>query len=109
MTIAAFQTDVLNPQNLVVMLAYETRKKTLKATQEDFDGWMDRLDELDGFDRESLTQAHGQLIAQGFLKFEISGGTVGLRYQISPQGKLAMTKAQMTPEEAAEDLINEAA
>ena len=58
-----------------------------------FDGWLERLNTLDDFSSEELTQLHGQLIALGFLKFEISGRSVGLRYQISPRGKQAMERA----------------
>ena len=87
-----FQLDCLNEQNLQVIQAYALRAKTQKATLENFDGWLDRINQLDGFDKAELVQLHGQLIAMGFLKFEISGSSKGLRYQISTSGKNALER-----------------
>ncbi|MEZ6125965.1 MAG: hypothetical protein R3C49_22790 [Planctomycetaceae bacterium] len=106
MTPEPFQFDRLSQQNLQVMQAYTLRQKTLKATSEEFDGWLERIDTLNGFTPQDLTQQHGQLIAQGFLKFEISGRSAGLKYQISPQGQAAMERAlsrSAGSEEAEED------
>lgn len=70
----------------------EARPKTIPVTSE-FDGWLERIDSLDDFDAQELTRVHGQLIALGFLKFEISGRSVGLRYKISTRGKNALERA----------------
>ncbi|MEQ9407829.1 MAG: hypothetical protein RIK87_08875 [Fuerstiella sp.] len=93
MTQAAFQLDTLTPQNLQVMQAYSLRAATKKASAEGFDGWLERIDALPDLTAEMLTQLHGQLIAMGFLKFEIAGRNIGLRYQISPKGKQALDRA----------------
>ena len=94
MTDGAIQLDLLNPQNLQVLDAYSVRAATAKATQEEFDGWLERISSLAGFTAEALTQIHGQLIAGGYLKFEIGNSTVGLRYQISPRGRQAHEQAK---------------
>ena len=93
MTQFQLQLDSLNEQNLQVMQAYALRAATQKATVENFDGWLERINELPNFAKEDLTRLHGQLIALGFLQFEISGSSVGLRYQISTKGKQALDKA----------------
>lgn len=88
------QLDSLNSQNLQVMLAYIERAKVAKAASpEEFDGWLERIDRLPGCTSEELTQLHGQMIAMGFLKFEITGRSVGLRYQVSTRGKNAVERA----------------
>jgi len=93
MTNATLQLDRLTEQNLQVMQAYTVRATTAKASVEDFDGWLERINELPELSSDDLTQSHGQLIAMGFLKFEITGRSVGLRYQISPRGKQALDRA----------------
>lgn len=92
MTTMPFQLDCLNEQNLQVIQAYAVRAKTQKATLENFDGWLERINQLEGFDKVQLVQLHGQLIAMGFLKFEISGSSKGLRYQLSTSGKNALER-----------------
>jgi hypothetical protein len=104
MTHGTLQLDSLNEHNLQVMQAYANQAAAAKAVakaageQESddggFDGWLERLNSLTGFTAEQLTQLHGQLIALGFLKFEISGRSIGLKYQISPRGKQAMERAE---------------
>lgn len=103
MTEAALQLDTLSPQNLQVMQAYSRRTATAKASVEEFDGWMERINSLPGLTGELLTQLHGQLIAMGFLKFEIAGRSVGLRYQISTKGKRALEQADIAESGLADD------
>ena len=94
MTASTLQLDSLDEHNLQVMQAYAVRSTAAKAAAvEKFDGWLDRLDSVPGLSAEELTQLHGQLIALGFLKFEITGRSHGLRYQISPRGKQALDRA----------------
>lgn len=71
----------------------ESQPKTVPAPAAEFDGWLERIDQMPEFDAEELTRLHGQLIALGFLKFEISGRSVGLRYKISTRGKNALDRA----------------
>jgi len=112
MSHSPFQLDTLNQQNLLVMQAYVAQATLQKATTEEFDGWLDRIDQLEEMTPEELTQQHGQLIAMGFLKFEISGRSVGLRYQVSTKGKHAIERAvalaarELTDEDS-EELMEE--
>ena len=112
MTDASLQFDELSEQNLQLLQAYALRAKTARATSAEFDGWLGRVCTLPGLTTESLVRGHGELIAQGFLKFEITGRSVGLRYQISPRGKQAMDRASLvnaTDENGALDTTIEAA
>ncbi|MFY9252184.1 MAG: hypothetical protein WAO83_01925 [Fuerstiella sp.] len=93
MTPFQLQLDSLNEHNLPIMQAYAMRAATQKASVENFDGWLERINELENFAKEDLTKLHGQLIALGFLQFEISSSNLGLRYQISTKGKQALEKA----------------
>lgn len=100
MTSENLQLDALNEQNLPVMQAYAVKAAAAKAAakaasseEAEFDGWLERVNTLPGFTSDDLTTLHGQLIALGFLKFEISGRNVGLRYQISPRGRQALERA----------------
>ena len=107
MTSSTLELDSLNAQNLQVMQAYALRATTLKATVESFDGWLERINELAEMQKEDLTRVHGQLIALGFLQFEIAGSNVGLRYQISARGKGVLEKALAQVAEAEDSVSNE--
>ena len=93
MSLSPIQLDALNPQNLLVMQAYDVRAAAARIASDQYDGWLDRIDSLPNMTSEQLTQLHGQLIALGFLKFEIAGRSVGLRYQISNRGRQILEKA----------------
>ena len=94
-----FQVNSLSSQNLRVMQAYALRNSTAKAAAEDYDGWLGRIETLPEFTAKELVLMHGQLIALGFLKFEISGRSVGLRYQISSRGRQALERATAVEDE----------
>lgn len=94
MTEPRIQLDQLSEQNLQLMQAYSLRTKAARASAEEFDGWLQRIDDLPELSKEVLTRLHGELIALGYLRFEISGRHVGLRYQISTQGRQALERAE---------------
>lgn len=83
------QFDVTSQQQQLLH-AYQAQATSLKVTSEEFDGWLERIDQLSGVEVDELTALHGQLIASGMLKFEISGRSIGLKYQLSQQGKKAL-------------------
>lgn len=85
------QFDV-TPEQKQLLHAYQAQAATLKVTAEEFDGWLERIDQLSGIEADRLTGLHGQLIASGLLKFELSGRNVGLKYQLSQQGRKALEK-----------------
>lgn len=96
MTTSSFQLDVIREANLQLVKAYSVKSTAQKATVENFDGWLERIDELDGLEKTDLVRAHGELIALGYLKFEIAGSSVGLRYKISPAGKQALDRSEQS-------------
>jgi hypothetical protein len=73
------------------------------------DGWLPRMVRIDRVDPAHLSRLHGQLIALGCLKFEISGKT-GMQYQLTPLGRQTLQRGlQGTAElESTEVASNEA-
>lgn len=51
------------------------------------DYWIPRVTCVDGVATADLSKLHGQLIAHGFLKFQLASRETGVSYQISPLGK----------------------
>ncbi|HVJ84109.1 MAG TPA: hypothetical protein VM452_00620 [Caulifigura sp.] len=72
---------------------------------ENADAWCARVTALEGVDAEKLSQLHGGLIARGYLKYELFGRQLGLRYRLTPDGRRAAestpTTAPLTAEIAA--------
>ena len=85
-----FLFDRLSEQNLLVLKSYADRSLSLKTSNHEHDGWVERLETIDTADPDQLTQIHGDLIAMGVLKFEISNRHTGLRYRISERGNAAL-------------------
>lgn len=71
----------------LVLGAYHANQTEQKAQNPETDGWLPRLRSVEGIEGEALARAHGQLIALGFLKFELMGREDGMRYQVSSLGK----------------------
>ena len=92
MTLTPFQIGQLDAIQEDVLRCYEALERVGKAVA-NFDGWLERVEKMDGVTREQLTRTHGQLIALGYLKFEISSQSAGLRYQLSTAGKQALVRA----------------
>ncbi len=86
------QFDCLSDDCLKVLASYAVRELAARASNPDGGGWLDRIDEVPGISTTSLTTVHGYLIAQGMLKFEITGRSVGLQYQISTAGRDALNR-----------------
>ncbi|MGV2332899.1 MAG UNVERIFIED_CONTAM: hypothetical protein LVR18_01775 [Planctomycetaceae bacterium] len=63
----------LESQCLVVLGRYAALETLTKAEQADFNGWVDRIGDAPGIEPAMLSGIHGQLIAQGLLRFEFSG------------------------------------
>jgi len=90
--------DSLNEQNLPILQSYADRTRTAKAASDEHDGWLDRLESTDDFDAEELTRVHGQLIALGMLKFELSNRQTGLRYRVSERGYATLQRHVVSEE-----------
>ena len=50
-------------------------------------GWVCRLTQVEGVSETQLSAIHGKLIAFGFLNFELTSRTTGMRYQVAPLGR----------------------
>ena len=61
---------------------------------ENADAWCARVTALEGVEVEQLSQLHGGLIARGYLKYELFGRQLGMRYRLTPDGRRA---AETTP------------
>ncbi len=83
----------------LVLGAYHANQTEQKAQNPETDGWLPRLRSVDGIEGEALARAHGQLIALGFLKFELMGREDGMRYQVSPLGKRTIEQGDHASEE----------
>ncbi|MFM7055473.1 MAG: hypothetical protein ACKO2P_00980 [Planctomycetota bacterium] len=93
----------LERQCLEVLGCYVALEVAVKSEQADFSGWVDRIAEAPGISPAQLPGIHGQLIAQGLLRFEFSGRARGLQYQVSPQGRDALGRGSlMAAEETCE-------
>lgn len=99
---SAVDTEVMNDsvpkqsefeQNcLTVLNCYAVRDAAAKAATKEYAGWLDRIQDVLGIEKTTLTSIHGFLIAQGMIRFEFNGRSVGLQYQISTQGREAMAR-----------------
>ena len=77
---------------LIVLNIYAVRDTAAKAAANEYTGWLDRIQDVPGIERATLTHIHGFLIAQGLIRFEFNGRSVGLQYQLSTQGREAMAR-----------------
>ncbi len=77
---------------LTVLNCYAVRDAAAKAATKEYAGWLDRIQDVQGIEKTTLTSIHGFLIAQGLIRFEFNGRTVGLQYQLSTQGREAMAR-----------------
>jgi hypothetical protein len=76
------------------------------SDEENADAWIPRVTTVEGIEPGTLSQLHGGLIARGYLKYELFGRTIGMRYRLTPEGRRAAETSvaqppQNTPPEAA--------
>ncbi len=92
MTESASQSSAFEENCLAVLDCYAVRDATAKSAAAEYSGWLDRIQDVPGIETSSLTAIHGFLIAQGLIKFEFTGRSVGLQYQLSTQGRESITR-----------------
>ena len=73
-----------HPEYLLLLEAYRDCDREVRAAHPEFDGWLPRLNEIEGI--ESLSRAHGRLICHGYLSFQLGDRLEGIKYQLSPEG-----------------------
>ncbi len=109
MSATATQPETFERNCLTVLECYSVRDAAARANQPEYAGWLDRIIDVPGVDRPALTSIHGFLIAQGLIKFEFTGRSVGLQYQLSQQGresiarKMLMIGDDLRPSESGSD------
>ena len=72
---------------LTVLECYAVRDAAARTASVEYTGWLDRIVDIPGLAPTALTSIHGFLIAQGLIRFEFTGRSVGLQYQISSLGR----------------------
>jgi hypothetical protein len=80
---------------LTVLDGYAVREAAARTASAEWTGWLDRVSEIAGLAATELTTIHGWLIAQGLLRFEFNGRSVGLQYQLSPSGRDAVQRRSL--------------
>lgn len=92
MTESASHSSEFEKNCLTVLNCYAARDAAAKATAREYAGWLDRIQDVPGIEKLSLTSIHGFLIAQGLIRFEFTGRSVGLQYQLSTQGRESIAR-----------------
>ena len=92
-----------HPEWRVALKVYHDLQAQAREQSPEFDGWIPRVIEVQSIDSAALPSIHGKLIAFGFLKFDLSGRDAGIRYQLTPQGKLALLGKSLVEEDCCED------
>jgi hypothetical protein len=100
-----FELNHLNesPEWRLILEEYQRREAQLKTSDPESDGWVPRISSLNEVKDEELPKIHGKLIAVGYLKFQLSGRSTGVKYQISPAGKLALKNKAIVVENQADN------
>jgi len=86
------QSSEFEKDCLTVLNCYAVRDAAAKAMPGEHAGWLDRIQDVPGIEKFSLTSIHGFLIAQGLIRFEFTGRSVGLQYQLSTHGRESIAR-----------------
>lgn len=95
MSTATAHPTTFDQNCLTVLECYAVRDAAAKASHADYSGWLDRILDVPGLEASSLTSIHGFLIAQGLIKFEFTGRSVGLQYQLSTLGRESIARKSL--------------
>lgn len=79
-----------HPQYHLLLNAYLERDQIERDRQEEFSGWLSRVNSVDGIESEFMSKIHGKLISHGLLKFELGDRLEGIRYQLSDEARRAL-------------------
>lgn len=55
--------------------------------------WVERLQRVEGVPGDRLAPAHGRLIAQGYLQFQLQGRDAGVVYRLTPAGRAVLASS----------------
>lgn len=87
-----------NPEWRSTLQLYFDLHQEQRQQSPESDGWVPRQTAVNGIDPAQLSSVHGKLIAFGMLKFDVAGRDVGVRYQLTPQGRKALLGETETAE-----------
>lgn len=79
-----------NPKWTSILDVYQQLSSRNRDHSPEFDGWTARVQEVADIPNAELAGIHGKLIAFGFLKFDLAGRDLGVRYQLTPLGRQAI-------------------
>lgn len=79
-----------NPKWTSILDVYNEISSRHRDQSADFDGWTARVHNVPEIPDTELAGIHGKLIAFGFLKFDLGGRDLGVRYQLTPLGRQAL-------------------
>ncbi len=96
MSDSAAQSAAFQQNCLTVLECYAVRDAAAKSATHEYSGWLDRILDVPGLEPAALTSIHGFLIAQGLIRFEFTGRSVGLQYQISSLGRDSISRKSLS-------------
>lgn len=73
-----------SPEFLLLLEAYRDEDAAARELNPEFDGWLPRINFVEGIEEEQMSRAHGRMICFGFLKFRLGDRLEGIKYQIGP-------------------------
>ena len=79
-----------HPQYHLLLNAYLERDRIERDQQEEFSGWLSRVNSVEGIETELMSRIHGKLISHGLLIFELGDRMEGIRYQLSDVARRAL-------------------
>ena len=82
-----------HPRWVTILELYQQRFVQNQQQFTEFDGWVPRIHDVPEISSDELPGIHGKLIAFGFLKFDLAGRDGGIRYQLTPLGKLGINSS----------------
>lgn len=94
------------PKWVAVLEHYHQQHLVQRDQSKEFDGWVSRIHDVSKVPTEELPGIHGKLIAFGFLKFDLAGRDGGMRYQLTPLARQAVSASN---ESKTEDVSAESA
>ena len=79
-----------HPDWRATLQVYDNLQQAIREQSPEADGWVPRPIDFEGIDASRISSIHGKLIAFGFLKFDVSLKDIGVRYQLTPEGRRAL-------------------
>lgn len=95
----AFEQLERNPKWTSVLEIYQDLSLRNRDQFPEFDGWTARVHQAPEIAEDELPGIHGKLIAFGFLKFDLAGRDLGVRYQLTPLGRQAINGSILAQDE----------